>query len=197
MQIAPEILLIRSAMRKFALALALAPAFGHAALVVDGSQQRDASSATSAAPASAADAPALIIPAGPKAAIVAAPVTVAPPIIGGGNGKLGRPGAVGPGEASVALGPGEVVVQDAYQYQLQAGRSLQTQLEEWAAHAGWSIDWNAPVSWIVPGGQAFGTDFVAAAKEVFDALITNGADIRVNMYKGNKAITVFQTGAGE
>ncbi|MFP3637934.1 toxin co-regulated pilus biosynthesis Q family protein [Paraburkholderia sp. SIMBA_054] len=82
-------------------------------------------------------------------------------------------------------------------FDLVAGQSLESQLLEWAKRAGWAVVWNATDDFIVPGGSSYGTDFVVATQTVFDDAAKNGADFRLDIYKGNRSIVVDQSGASE
>lgn len=164
-------------MRNLVLVLALAPAVGHAALVVENGSQ------TSPQP-SATDTPvnqqAVIVPATDQPATAATPA--AAPI---------------PATSQAKLSENPVVIQPLEQYELQAGQSIQTQIQQWASRAGWTLSWNSPDDWIVPGTKSYGSDFQAAAEAAFNQLGANGADIRVDIYVGNRSIVVNQTGASE
>ncbi|MCW5181829.1 toxin co-regulated pilus biosynthesis Q family protein [Burkholderia cenocepacia] len=154
--------------------LALAPAAGHAALVVENGSQP-------AATDTPARQQAVIVPATPdQPALTATPAAAPTPATG--HAKASEP---------------QVVIQPLDQYELQAGQSIQTQMQQWASRAGWTLSWNSPDDWIVPGAKSYGPDFQAAAEAAFNQLGANGADIRVDIYVGNRSIVVNQTGASE
>jgi hypothetical protein len=82
-------------------------------------------------------------------------------------------------------------------FDLVAGQSLETQLQQWAKRAKWSVVWNATDDFIVPGGHSYGSDFVVAAQSVIDEAAANGAEFRLDIYKGNRSIVIDQSGASE
>ena len=55
---------------------------------------------------------------------------------------------------------------------LVRGKSMQAQLEAWAARAGWTVEWNVPDGWIVPNDQPLGNDFARAAQQTISLLPT-------------------------
>lgn len=79
-------------------------------------------------------------------------------------------------------------------FALKAGESLETQLQGWAAKAGWTVIWNLPNDWIVPGAATFTPDFETSANRVVEALSHNGADVRADVYTVNKTIVIHQAG---
>lgn len=85
----------------------------------------------------------------------------------------------------------------AVDYTLHAGDPIEDQLRGWAKQAGWTLIWDAPQDWVVPGNATFGHDFQAAAKSVLDALSKNGADIRGDLYPTNHTLVVHAAGQHE
>ncbi|WP_429500832.1 toxin co-regulated pilus biosynthesis Q family protein (plasmid) [Robbsia andropogonis] len=79
-------------------------------------------------------------------------------------------------------------------FALVAGESLETQLNDWAKAAGWSIAWNTPDDWIVPHGTDFGADFQSAVTRVITAMSQNGADVRADIWRGNRTIVIDKQG---
>ncbi|AOI94163.1 pilus assembly protein [Burkholderia pseudomultivorans] len=71
---------------------------------------------------------------------------------------------------------------------------MQSQLQSWAARAGWTVVWDVQQDWIVPNAATFVGDFVSAAQQVIEALASNGADIRADLYTGNRSMVVHQAG---
>jgi hypothetical protein len=100
---------------------------------------------------------------------------------------------------SAPVAAGAVVVPSpvALTFELVAGRSLELQLQGWAKRAGWTFSWNVQKDWIVPSGEAFGTNFEEAAQRVIEELASNGADVRADIYTGNHTVVVHQAGAAE
>jgi len=80
-------------------------------------------------------------------------------------------------------------------FELQAGLSLEQQLQSWAHDAGWTLTWNLTDDWVVPGNKSYGTDFAQAAQQVIEQAANNGADIRADLYSGNRSLVVHQAGA--
>jgi len=82
-------------------------------------------------------------------------------------------------------------------FALVAGQSFETQMQEWAKRAGWAVVWNTPDDWIVPHDSTYGLDFESAVKSVFDQMGDDGADVRADIWKGNKSVVVDKAGAQE
>lgn len=178
-------------MRNLVLALALCPAVSHAALVVEDGAQKDATTAPIGGKA-------VIVPAtAPRATITTAPIAAnsAPPLLTSSPANADTPIKLA-ATAEARPSPGAVIAPQ-LQFELRAGQSLEIQLQQWAKRAGWTLSWNTPDDWIVPGDQTFGSDFVRAAQDVFENLGRNGADIRADFWVGNRSIVVDQAGARE
>ncbi|WP_261531653.1 toxin co-regulated pilus biosynthesis Q family protein [Burkholderia multivorans] len=79
-------------------------------------------------------------------------------------------------------------------FALVAGQSIQTQLQSWASRAGWTVVWDVQQDWIVPNSATFPGGFESAAQQVIEALAANGADVRADLYTGNKSMVVHQAG---
>lgn len=86
---------------------------------------------------------------------------------------------------------------EVYTFRLNAGESLEIQLQAWGKQAGWHVDWRLSQDWLVPGAAEFGTDFEKAASTVVETLAKNGADIRADTYSGNRTIVIHQAGEAE
>ncbi|MGN6232404.1 MAG: toxin co-regulated pilus biosynthesis Q family protein [Trinickia sp.] len=98
----------------------------------------------------------------------------------------------------VAAAPAAATVQAAGStFALVGGQSLETQLQDWAKRAGWSITWNTPDDWVVPHDYAFSGNFQDAVQQVFTQLADDGADVRADIWKGNNAVVVDKAGAHE
>jgi hypothetical protein len=82
-----------------------------------------------------------------------------------------------------------------HSFDLQAGVSLEQQLQTWSRDAGWTLTWNLPDDWVVPGNSSYGTDFAQATQQVIEQAANNGADIRADLYPGNRSLVVHQAGA--
>lgn len=95
---------------------------------------------------------------------------------------------------TVATGQPDVSVSP---FTLEAGRSLQIQLAGWAKRVGWSVIWNVPDDWIVPGNGAYAGDFPTAVGQVVEALASNGADVRADIWTGNQTVVIHQNGAAQ
>ncbi|MRT01659.1 hypothetical protein GJQ57_23720 [Ralstonia pickettii] len=80
---------------------------------------------------------------------------------------------------------------------LVKGKSMQAQLESWAARAGWTVEWNVPDDWIVPNDQPLGNDFAHATQQTIEQLAANGADVQADIWKGNQVVVVHPAGVGE
>lgn len=94
--------------------------------------------------------------------------------------------------AAVSAPPAAVVVGDVYR--LVKGEPLQQQLQKWATRAGWTVVWNVPDGWIVPGDKDYGGDFELAVKRVVEELANNGADVVGDSWRGNRTVIISQNG---
>lgn len=79
-------------------------------------------------------------------------------------------------------------------FRLVKGEALQQQLQNWAARAGWTVAWNVPDGWIVPGDKDYGSDFEGAVKRVVEELANNGADVVGDSWRGNRTVIISQNG---
>ncbi|WP_162878146.1 toxin co-regulated pilus biosynthesis Q family protein [Trinickia diaoshuihuensis] len=82
-------------------------------------------------------------------------------------------------------------------FALVGGQSLETQMQEWAKRAGWSLTWNTPDDWVVPHDYTYTGNFQDAVQQVFTQLADDGADVRADIWKGNSAVVVDKAGAHE
>lgn len=184
-------------MRNLLLVLALVPAMSQAALVMEDGAQKEA------APALANKPTAVIIPAKSPAIVAAPMITLAP-------ANANASGLASPASPSTPLNVATVSIPaspdwntstapivPAEQFVLQAGQSIQTQLQHWAKRAGWTLTWNCPDDWIVPGDRAFGTNFETATQNAIEQLSKNGADVRADIWVGNHSVVVDQAGVSQ
>ncbi|QBY56338.1 toxin co-regulated pilus biosynthesis Q family protein [Cupriavidus oxalaticus] len=79
-------------------------------------------------------------------------------------------------------------------FRLVKGEALQQQLQNWANRAGWTVAWNVPDGWIVPGDKDYGSDFESAVKRVVEELANNGADVVGDSWRGNRTVIISQNG---
>ncbi|MDR5791729.1 TcpQ domain-containing protein [Caballeronia sp. LP003] len=184
-------------MRKLVLALALAPAVSHATLVVDGGAQSEAAPLPPTIQKAA-----VIVPTSTRPSIVAAPPIIAPTpaVTKLAPAIVPQPPMQVAQSSPASLAPATqmaVSTEPLSQFDLRAGQSIQAQLQQWAKRAGWTLTWNSPDDWIVPGDMAFGADFQKAAESALEQLGKNGADIRADIWVGNRSIVVDQAGAIE
>ncbi|MGF6440600.1 TcpQ domain-containing protein [Paraburkholderia youngii] len=105
------------------------------------------------------------------------------------------PSASPTNQINVPVPPATPVAPAADPYVLVGGKSLQAQILGWGKRSGWAIDWRTPDDWIVPNDKAFSIDFEVAVRDVFDQASANGADVRVDIWEGNRSIVVDKTGA--
>ncbi|CAG9165736.1 toxin co-regulated pilus biosynthesis Q family protein [Cupriavidus pinatubonensis] len=80
-------------------------------------------------------------------------------------------------------------------YRLVKGEALQQQLQRWASRAGWTVAWNVPDGWIVPGDKDYGGDFEGAVQRVVEELASNGADVVGDSWRGNRTVIISQNGS--
>ncbi|SPS02654.1 toxin co-regulated pilus biosynthesis Q family protein [Cupriavidus taiwanensis] len=99
----------------------------------------------------------------------------------------------GPSTAAAVSAPPAVAVVGEL-YRLVKGEPLQQQLQKWAARAGWTVVWNVPDGWIVPGDKDYGGDFELAVKRVVEELANNGADVVGDSWRGNRTVIISQKG---
>jgi hypothetical protein len=137
------------------------------------------------------------VPPSPATAMAAATKPTRPPIllastqpVGLASDSVTIASSLSRGEAVVPVAPDE-----GHTFDLQAGVSLEQQLQTWAQDAGWTLSWNLLDDWIVPGNSSYGTDFAQAAQRVIEQAAQNGADIRADLYPGNRSLVVHQAGA--
>lgn len=69
---------------------------------------------------------------------------------------------------------------------------LRDQLGDWATQAGFSLVWNARNDYELQSSATFRGDFVAAIREFFAALASNGLALRVTIYQGNNVMEVSE-----
>jgi len=110
-----------------------------------------------------------------------------PTLAGSSRAAIAAP-AITPA-AATAVAP---VVGDVYR--LVKGEPLQQQLQKWAARAGWTVAWNVPDGWIVPGDKDYGGDFEGAIQRVVEELASNGADVVGDGWRGNRTVIISQNG---
>ena len=73
---------------------------------------------------------------------------------------------------------------------LNAGSPMSQQVTKWAERAGWSLKWDLTNDWTVQGDTQFGLDFKKAISAVVENASENGADIRADIYDGNKTVVI-------
>ena len=77
-------------------------------------------------------------------------------------------------------------------WEIVQGRMLRDQLGDWATQAGFSLVWNARNDYELQSSATFRGDFVAAIREFFAALASNGLALRVTIYQGNNVMEVSE-----
>lgn len=97
--------------------------------------------------------------------------------------------------SAVTVGAPVVLEASAQTFELVAGESLETQMQNWARRARWTLNWQMQDDWVVPGNSSYGSDFEQAAIQVVEQAAKNGADIRWDSYEGNHTFVVHQAGA--
>lgn len=107
------------------------------------------------------------------------------------------PVVVGAGSTVNTLATPDIALSVEAPFSLLGGQSLEMQLVAWAKRAGWAISWNTPDDWIVPHDLSYGTDFEGAIKSVLTQLASNGADVRADIWKGNKSVVVDKAGVSQ
>ena len=73
---------------------------------------------------------------------------------------------------------------------LVGGKSIRTQLAQWAEVAGWHIDWKINVDWIVPSSVTYGGTFDHALETVIEQLYAQGKPVRLMIWNGNQVAEV-------
>jgi OOP family OmpA-OmpF porin len=179
-------------MRTLLLVLALSPALCQAALVIDSGAQEKANASLAASPnpalAAVVTTPAVAATVGSKTIAVTSPREQAVKLA-----SSTQPVTV----ANLPIEPAPTVALSAERYRLIPGVSIQQQLNGWAKHAGWSVSYNVPDSWLSPGKNDYGTDFETAVAAMVSDLHDNGVDIYLDIWEGNQAAVLTQLGAGQ
>lgn len=88
---------------------------------------------------------------------------------------------------SAAVAP--VVAQElaaASRWRLGAGQPIHTQLQAWATQAGWQLNWQPKVSWLVAADTEFEGSFESAVQEVIQGLYFEGKPVRLVLWEGNR-----------
>ncbi len=101
--------------------------------------------------------------------------------------------AAAPNKASTPAVPSVAPTVSAV-FRLVKGEAVQQQLQNWANRAGWTVAWNVPDGWIVPGDKDYGSDFESAVKRVVEELANNGADVVGDSWRGNRTVIISQNG---
>ncbi|CAG9180262.1 hypothetical protein LMG23992_04189 [Cupriavidus laharis] len=109
------------------------------------------------------------------------------PTLAAGQAAIAAPAAAPVSTPVVAPVVGDV-------YRLVRGEPLQQQLQKWATRAGWTVAWNVPDGWIVPGDKDYGSDFEGAVQRVVEELASNGADVVGDSWRGNRTVIISQNG---
>ena len=78
------------------------------------------------------------------------------------------------------------------QWEIQKGRLLRSQMEGWAAIAGYSLIWNAQHDYEMRSNAMFTGSFLDAVRAFYAALQANGLALRVTIYEGNKVMEVSE-----
>lgn len=73
---------------------------------------------------------------------------------------------------------------------IRSGQGIEAQLRQWGRSAGWKVVWNVPHDWVAPNDATFTGAFQDAAQQVVETLAANGADIRADVYQGNRTILI-------
>lgn len=76
---------------------------------------------------------------------------------------------------------------------LRAGQPIHSQLQNWAAQAGWAFTWNMERSWIIPAEASFDGSFDEALEQVIVSLYMEGHPIRLAIWEGNRLAEVAIT----
>jgi len=76
---------------------------------------------------------------------------------------------------------------------LVRGVALHTQLQKWAATAGWHLEWKLSRSWVVPADVRFGGTFDQAVEQVIRALANEGKPVNLVIWEGNHVAEVNET----
>ncbi len=70
-------------------------------------------------------------------------------------------------------------------WEILGGTMLKTNMENWAALAGYSLVWNPANDYELRSSATFYGDYIQAMKEFFAQLQASGLALRVNIYQGN------------
>lgn len=78
------------------------------------------------------------------------------------------------------------------QWNIQQGRMLREQLENWAGEAGYTLIWSAQNDYEMKSSASFPGVFIEAVKNLFSALQASGLALRVTIYQGNNVMEVSE-----
>lgn len=68
---------------------------------------------------------------------------------------------------------------------LKKGQPIHTQLQEWGARAGWTVNWEIEKTWAIPAETRFGGTFQQALEQVIKTLYSQGYPIYLEMWDDN------------
>ncbi|WP_308620462.1 TcpQ domain-containing protein [uncultured Desulfovibrio sp.] len=77
-------------------------------------------------------------------------------------------------------------------WQVERGRMLREQMENWAAQTGYTLIWSAQNDYEMQSSATFSGVFIEAVKNLFAALASNGLALRVTIYQGNNVMEVSE-----
>lgn len=77
-------------------------------------------------------------------------------------------------------------------WEVERGRMLREQMENWAAQAGYTLIWSAQNDYEMQSSATFSGVFIEAVKNLFAALASNGVALRVTIYQGNNVMEVSE-----
>lgn len=77
-------------------------------------------------------------------------------------------------------------------WQVERGRMLREQMENWAAQAPYTLIWSAQNDYEMQSSATFSGVFIEAVKNLFAALASNGVALRVTIYQGNNVMEVSE-----
>jgi len=102
---------------------------------------------------------------------------------------LNSSGAAGAEEMSLKMADTPAPPQE-IKWTLVGGKSIRTQLAQWADVAGWHVDWKIDVDWIVPSSITYIGTFDHALETVIEQLYAQGKPVRLMIWSGNQVAEV-------
>lgn len=80
-------------------------------------------------------------------------------------------------------------------WKLAPGKPIHEQLEQWAYQSGWTFEWKAKKSWIVPAAAEFPGPFDRALEDVVRSMYGQGHPLVLKLWEGNHVAEIIEADA--